>query len=359
LPGVPRESAGADKRAALELLARRRREIQRGMKPRQPRPKTLDELAKRWFESEDPEAMPSLKRNYHQFALHLSPTLGWRDPDSVQPPEALEALLGPYKAGKLKAASIHNLRGTLSAIYAFGRFQGLVDNQPCELIPRGKLPSKRRQKRPTYTDVEAFRLMRDPAVPEDWRVFYSLAGLCGMRAGEVAGLRWEDWDRTAPLLSSLFVHCQYDDRPLKTARGDDGKERTVPVHPRLKAILGAWWLGGFAERYGRAPKPEDRVVPDARTMGALTPGIVSKRAPVDCAALGIANKGMHGLRRFFVTYARAGGAPKEHVERITHNARGDIVDVYTSAEVWPALCRAVQCLSVQWPEWTLKGHQQQ
>ena len=66
--------------------------------------------------------------------------------------------------------------------------------------------------------------------------------------------------------------------------------------------------------------------------------------------MGIPNKGMHGLRRFFVTYTRAGGARPDVLERITHNAKGTILDTYTDAEgLWSALCEAVQCLQVTLP----------
>ena len=38
------------------------------------------------------------------------------------------------------------------------------------------------------------------------------------------------------------------------------------------------------------------------------------------------------------------------LERVTHNASGDTLDVYTDADgIWPALCEAVLCLKVQWP----------
>ena len=95
---------------------------------------------------------------------------------------------------------------------------------------------------------------------------------------------------------------------------------------------------------------DDRIVPDARNMQALTVGIVSKRAPKDCAAIGISNKGMHGLRRFFVTYTRVGGARPDVLERITHNSRGTVLDTYTDAEgLWSALCESVQCLRVILP----------
>ena len=47
-------------------------------------------------------------------------------------------------------------------------------------------------------------------------------------------------------------------------------------------------------------------------------------------------------REAFITLARRGGAPKDIVERITHNAKGDIVDEYTTWD-WEPLCKAVLC----------------
>jgi hypothetical protein len=166
-PGMEREWAGPHKGRAQALLKQRRAELTSGThKPKQRRVKDLDDLARRWRDSEDPDAMPSLRANYVQYQLHLSPRLGRRDPESVRPFEVFEVLFeDAYKVTGLSAASVHNLRGTLSAIYEFGRFQELVDSNPCRRIPKGKLPSKRKQKRPCYSDVQAFRLMSDDAVP--------------------------------------------------------------------------------------------------------------------------------------------------------------------------------------------------
>jgi integrase len=348
-PGMRRESAGTSKGRALAMLKRRRHEIQSGaLNVKAPRrPKTLDALAKSWFESQDAKEVPSLQAAYRQYEMHIAPQLGKLPPDDVRPAQVLDVLvLGAYETSGLSAASVHNLRGTLSAIYEHGRFRELCDENPC-LRLRGKLPSKRKQHRPCYSVAEAVQLFTDERIPEAWRVFYALAGLAGLRMGEVAGLRWKDYDRAAPVLGSLSVHCQYDDRRLKTATGDDDKERTVPVHPVLASTLAQWKLSGFAHVYRRPPTADDRIVPDARNMGALTVGVVSKRAPRDCATIGIPAKGMHGLRRFFVTYTRAGGARPDVLERITHNAKGTILDTYTDAEgLWSALCESVQCLQL-------------
>lgn len=43
--------------------------------------------------------------------------------------------------------------------------------------------------------------------------------------------------------------------------------------------------------------------------------------------------------------ARSSGARSDVLERITHNARGALIDISTAWE-WPALCEAVSCLKV-------------
>ena len=50
-------------------------------------------------------------------------------------------------------------------------------------------------------------------------------------------------------------------------------------------------------------------------------------------------------KRIALSAARSSGARGDVIERITHNARGGIIDVYTTWE-WPALCEAVSCLKV-------------
>jgi integrase len=311
--------------------------------------KDLDALVAAWKEDRDVKGMRSAERAYGQYHKHISPRLGKRPPDTVRPQEVCQVLQDAY--GGLSAKSVRNLRATLSGVYTFGCFQELCETNPCREIPKSELPALGKQKRPVYDDIDAPRLMAHESDEPEWRVFYCLEGLAGLRSGEAAGRRWRDLDWDSPGLASLRVSSQYQDQPLKTSSGDDSKERLVPVHPDLAVVLRSWKLSGFARRYGRHPKPDDFICPDVRTMLALTPGKVSKRPPKHCAALGIPSKGNHGLRRHFITYARRGGARADMLERVTHNSSGDIIDVYTDADgIWPALCEAVSCLKVSWPQ---------
>ena len=361
LPGYPRERAGKHKGRALQLLKQRRAAIQSGTARtnRQLRANTLDALAGLWKRDKADKDMRSLERAYGQYQQHISPRLGKREPDSVRPREVLAVLWDAYERdegkrralGKLGAKSVHNLKATLSSIYSFGVFEELVEMNVCRAVPKDKLPKRGKPRRKVYTDVEAPLLMNHVRDDQpEWRIFYCLQGLAGMRPGAAAGRRWSDLDWNTPVLPSLRVWSKYQDLPLKTSKGDDTKERTVPVHPDLGRVLRRWKLHGFAQRYGRPPRPDDFICPDARTMQALTPGRTSKAPDTDCPAVGIPDKGNHALRRYFITYARRGGARKDMLERVTHNASGDILDVYTDPDgIWPALCEAVLCLNVEWP----------
>jgi len=61
-------------------------------------------------------------------------------------------------------------------------------------------------------------------------------------------------------LGKLLVAKSYSTRVgEKTTKTDAVKH--VPVHPTLAAMLAEWKLGGWAEMMGRAPGPDDLIVP--------------------------------------------------------------------------------------------------
>ena len=351
-----REHAGRTFEAAKRQLTTRKRQVREGTLnlDRNVGPNvTLASYVRRWEAQQAVGKRRNVEREVRQLRLHAFPTLGDRPVNRITPPDILRLCWSCYEPeeqrrranGKLGEKSVHNLKGVLSSVFSLAVFEGVADRNPCAQIPRGKLPKIGKQKRPLYNREEARALMTDARIPSDRRMFHTLQGLTGLRVGEVAGLRWGDYDRRTTPLGALHVHCQYDGQPLKTASGADTKARMVPVHPELARLLSEWRSRGFAAVYGRLPTEEDCIIPDRRNMGARTPSQVTKAPDHDCAAVGIADKGTHGFRRYFITYARADGASPDVLERFTHNRRGEIIDVYTSFE-WPTLCRAVSCLKV-------------
>jgi len=364
---MDRERAGRHKGRALQLLAQARAQLKSGTY--QPgtkrRPKTLDALEALRFEHEkqrrpDSEYVP---KAHNQFKKYISPRLGKRNPDSIQAHEISSVLWDAYEQDegkrrqldKVGAKTVENIFGTVSAVYRFGVFRQLCDNNPCRDIESDVLPHVGKQKRPCFSDHEAIALIayEDPEQAQ-YRILYALLGFAGLRLGEGLGRRWRDIDWDAPELPSMHVWSQYQDRHLKTAKDDDPKERMVPLHPELARILREWWRTGWAKRYGRLPRLDDFIVPSPSTMKAYTKAAGDQLREKYAPLLGIPNKGNHALRRYFITYAQKGGprgkARPDMLEKVTHNAKGTMIDVYTDVDaLWPALCEAVLCLNVQWP----------
>ncbi len=107
-------------------------------------------------------------------------------------------------------------------------------------------------------------------------MLYGLAGLAGLRIGEVAGLRWRHYDAASEPLGRLVIAHSHDRETTKT-----GRIRQVPVHPTLAALLAGWKLRGWAELIGRHPLPDDLIIPSAREIGVEAAGIepASESAP--------------------------------------------------------------------------------
>ncbi len=131
----------------------------------------------------------------------------------------------------------------------------------------------------------------------------------------------------------------------------------MPVHPTLAAILAEWKLKGWPEMMGRAPTPEDLVVPMPRPTNRgprvehgrmRTDHHSYKRLVKDLEVLGLRHRRGHDLRRTMISLARTDGARKDILELCTHTPRksGSAIDLYTTFP-WEALCAEVAKLKVQ------------
>ncbi len=274
---------------------------------------------------------------------HVLPTLGAMRLHEIRP-RHVAALIDQLRAGHLSAKSVRNVHGTLRAMLEHARFEELIADNPARL-PRGRLPRPGRTVQPRYSREEVVTLCTDERIAEHRRVFYALMAFTGMRCGEASGRRWRDYDAAAKPLGSLRCHTQYLDQPLKTSEDEWTAERMIPVHAELARVLATWRLRGFVEIYGVHPRATDWIVADPRTNEPRTQNQAHKALRRDCALVGIEPRGTHAFRHAFVSLARSDGARKDVLERVTHNARGEIVDAYTSFE-WAALCEAVSALQV-------------
>ncbi len=253
----------------------------------------------------------------------------------------VERLVNEMKGGgKLSGSSIANIFSIVRSGFKRAIFEQLRHDNPCESLDKGTVPSKGTGKQRTpYERSEARAVMALPATPDWSRVLCLLAFYTGMREGEMLGRRWRDWQTQATPLSVLRVNSQYDDLPLKGDDKDKVRPRFVPVHPELRAVLEYWWREGFELQHLRKPTLDDFIIP-ANGLGCLGRSAAYGAFRRALVRAQVPNRSLHSTRHTFITVARAGTLRHDLVERITHNAKGKTLDMYTHAE-WEQLCEVV------------------
>lgn len=242
---------------------------------------------------------------------------------------------------QLSDRSIMDAIGVLRRSFASAIRAELCDRQPV-LIEPGTWNHTAKVREP-YTATEVAVLIRNYAIPLHVRVLASLWLLAGLRQGEGCGLKWGRLDLETRPLACLTIAEQWRGEALKTKR-----PRLVPVHPALLAILSQWAETGFEAYTGRKPTPDDYIVPELDGFGVwncygshTSYGAFIKA----CEAVGVRYRTVHSCRHTFVTLCRRGGARADVLERVSHNARGEMIDRYTHFD-WEPLCEAVLCMAL-------------
>ncbi len=333
-----RAGDGTDKREAERLDARRKREVKAGTYMPHgsiPKPKdaTVAGYAELWGKQRENTTANDDRRNLARFT-----SLDWLGamafPD-VRPKHVIAAL--KQLRGSVSEKSLQNAYGTFRTMCRDAVIAEVIPSSPC-VLPRKFFDGSQAKEREVYSKTEAAVLVSHRAIPSPVRVLNALCLLGGLREGEACGRRWGDLDHTTVPLWAMSVASQYEGRQLKTRR-----PRVVPVHPELVAILNAWAEGDFAGLMGRKPDPDDYIVPylSSRSAGGhYTRSIYYKAFVSGCAGAGIRARSLHSTRHTMVTMARRGGADRQVLSKVTHNAKGDMIDRYSHHE-WPTLCAAV------------------
>ncbi len=315
---------------------------------------TVREYGKVWLERR--AGRPIAEEETKQLALHIYPLIGEMAIADVRPRHIRDMVnaLKEKRSAAPKAKGEKLAQRTVRHLYALVRrlFKSAVIDEHIAASPvmveKRTLP-KNVDKDPAwrataiFTREELVALISDARVAQHRRVFYALEGLAGMRHGEVAGLRWCDLDEDCGPLGKLVVCRSYRRDGTKTQ-----VTREVPVHPTLAIVLDRWRERGWRQKYGRAPKSEDLIVP-TKEFDVRQPADTLKKLKKDLVALGMRDRRGHDLRRTFITLAQVDGARREVLKPLTHPGNADIVGLYTSFP-WPTVCAEVAKLRVFLPD---------
>jgi integrase len=348
------EKVGTQKRQAEQRDNAMKREIRAGayVPPAASKALTVQQYATVWCSK---RTNASAKEELRTLKIHVfkRPWLASMRLDAVRHAdvdkwvEEMRDEKKPDGSRRITDKTISNAVGVLKQVYQSAIRAELAIKNPCKL-ERGALKTAPAQEREIYTPAELLVLVRHHAIPWPIRMLNGLCLFTGMRKGEACARRWKDLDTSCGPLAALKIHDQYDGKPLKTDR-----PRVAPIHPLLAEMLEGWAAEGFELWTGRKPTPDDLIVPNVEhgVVKTFTRSTALKAFIRYAELASVRPRTMHATRHTFISLCRRGNAPKDRIEKITHNARGGIIDRYTHHD-WKPLCDAVLCL-------VLDAHQEQ
>ena len=203
-----------------------------------------------------------------------------------------------------------NAYGLLKSIFKEAVEEGLVEANPCRVKGGGQKERAREIEVLSVAQLERYLL----AVPEARRVPLLLAGWCGLRSGEVRGLRVRDLDLDAGVVHVRQAVVRLKGRlligPPKTAAG----VRSVAIPPHLIPALKVW-------RDAQPTRPRDALLfPAGDGVSPLNDSVLRTAHDKGKAAIEMPGLTIHGLRHTSATMAAQLGATLAELQaRIGHS----------------------------------------
>lgn len=311
---------------------------------------TLASYAKAWLEKRERDGVASVRDDRGRLTNHVIPVIGDMKLSDVRNKHVADLVRRLNRDEDMAPRTVLNVYGVLRTMFRDVMRDELIDKNPCDPTPP-ELPEKM-DKDPEWRDravwemQEVIALVTDERLPVERRVQYALKSLAGLRHGEVAGLRWRNWDDTEKPLTKLSIARSYNNKRTKTK-----VTRPVPVHPELAKVLRLWREQHWPRIYGRVHSADDLIVP-TRTQKPVSANDAVRYLKDDAATLGFnlevsahRDRGGHDLRGWFITTCLDNGASIEALQRVTHTKPKDVMSGYTRLP-YSSLCTAVQCLPI-------------
>lgn len=246
--------------------------------------------------------------------LHIVPVLGAVDLPDLKP-EQLAELLGMISAGgHTRTAQLTH--AILHKAFADAVRHRLLSSSPMADVPR---PAHRAQRAqwldPSILAAYLAAVDRDPH-----RLAWLLALYCGLRRGEIAGLRWCDVDMRAQVLHICNQRQRLEsgeivDLPPKSFAGN----RPIPIPPQLlDELRAARRIGGYVVQYCGHP---------------ITPAALDRAHARMLARAGLPHCRLHDIRHTMGAVAVRSGVPIKVLQVLLGHAHySTTADIYAHVD---------------------------
>ena len=289
---------------------------------------TLGEWMWRWMEDyKKPILRPSTYSGYSKdIENHILPYLGTKKLTQLKTAEIQKHYNYLLESGRVKDngkgkglanATVRGIHMVLREALDSAVREGLIPRNPADGTSPPKIYRKEKQ---VLTKDELETFMKLIENDESWYDFFYTEILTGMRAGEICGVRWEDFDendRTLRVVRSVdFAHGELVIGETKT---EDGK-RTIYLPDSLWRLLAERKKKSFSEWiFPNLLKPELPMDPSKAYRQLKS---ILKKG-------GLPDIRLHDLRHTFTSHAANSGiAPKTLSEIVGHSKASFTLDHY-------------------------------
>lgn len=281
---------------------------------------TLTVYAERWLAAQP--LRPASRRTYEIYLrTRILPALGARGLGSITPTD-VRALIRSAQQD-LAPITVHHVHGLLATILRAAMDDGYLSRNPCARTAPGKGPRSRVVPMTTAQVQAVIETM-----PQRYRVAALLGAGCGLRIGEVLGLRIRSLDFAVGELAvveqlQLLPGAPPYLAPPKTT----SSIRLVPM-PLVVSVA-------LLEHLEREPGAPAELVLRSRTGGPIWPNSFNESIwrPAALKA-GLPTARFHDLRHFYATaLIRAGESVKTVQAALGHSSAVETLETYTG--LWP------------------------
>lgn len=292
-------------------------------------PHTVANYTQTWLEIHACGLAPATKRCYATcLRLHILPRIGGRMLEALTPADVLECLAPLCERGQTRAAQLTLI--TLRAALGDAQRLGLISSNPAALVR-----APRHERRPTaYWQPEELSRFLAAQRGQELYAVWLLAACCGLRRGELLGLRWEDVDLRSARIHIRRQRVPVEGRIIESPPKSAAGRRSLALAPPVAASLASlrrrspWAVYVLCHPSGEPYSAQElRHALDAAASAAGLPHI-----------------GLHGLRHSMAAAAVAAGVELRTLQQIMGHAHvATTADIYAhvSPETSAAALRSI------------------
>jgi integrase len=149
-------------------------------------------------------------------------------------PTDVQRWVAGLSAKRLSPQTVRSIHGALRTCLNKARRLGKIRMNVCELVD---LPKKEHHEMQTFTAEQAERFLNGAeAIDSPYYPFFVVMLHTGMRPGELAGLKWSDWDGTTLTVQRALKYEQVG-QPRVLGPTKTGRPKVIPLGERARAAL--------------------------------------------------------------------------------------------------------------------------